>query len=530
MGSIEKQFQDATILSSVVPDETTGQPLDLKRIKAALETFDPESVEAKELFSILFKNVVAYGTCRNNSSPLVNILGFDFSQDYPIQKNSGYVKELHVHANSEEAFIQLKKYQEYIKYIRIECPTTWREVVARERNIKKQEVVTDCHVHKNFEQYNKHLQELVNYPTVTRLAVECSCTQLYVNENIQRLRINSCRRIKEVPEREPLAPYSVYWPCCAVQSLVDITKAQTSVTELTLGERFYVRMIDGSEFAPYINLQKLLILEYLNSVSSTNLKKDCLPNLKELKIRGGTNTTETFDLSDLPNLQKVHITDLMFDSLDFMPINIKEIRFNSFEVFSLDVLSKYTELEYLELSENLPLEDIPGTWGKNKNKLKTLIARDSRMFEHFEEFPRFINLKELLLASNIVGDGYLSFIETKVPSLERLDLECTPLWDIKALCKLNNLKELNLSDTMITEIPEEISHLRELEILVLENNQIKIGIGRLASLPKLKQLFIHGSNIPNSGLLRQILLGVKIESKRWKCRWIDDNEENYTMP
>lgn len=254
-----------------------------------------------------------------------------------------------------------------------------------------------------------------------------------------------------------------------------------------------------------------------------------MPNLKELEIRGYI-IIETFDLSDLPNLQKVHITDLMFDSLDFMPINIKEIRFNLTEVFSLDMLSKYTELEYLELSENLPLEDIPGTWGKNKNKLKTLIARDSRMFEHFEEFPRFINLKELLLASNIVGDGYLSFIETKVPSLERLDLECTPLWDIKALCKLNNLKELNLSDTMITEIPEEISHLRELEILVLENNQIKIGIGRLASLPKLKQLFIHGSNIPNSGLLRQILPGVKIESKRWKCRWIDDNEENYTMP
>lgn len=88
----------------------------------------------------------------------------------------------------------------------------------------------------------------------------------------------------------------------------------------------------------------------------------------------------------------------------------------------------------------------------------------------------------------------------KIPSninISKLDLSNSNLKLIpEEVFKLKNLRTLNLSNNSIKDIPKEISNLKMLEVLDISNNKISNFFAKLCELKKLKSLNLNNNQIP----------------------------------
>ena len=122
----------------------------------------------------------------------------------------------------------------------------------------------------------------------------------------------------------------------------------------------------------------------------------------------------------------------------------------------------------------------------------------------FYEFPKVIcklkNLKELVCCGICDVECYYYQRLKSLPDefanlqrLERLNLKCNPFQEFpKAVCKLKNLKELNLKLCDLKSLPDEFANLQNLERLDLSENNFYELPKIVCKLKNLKELVCCG--------------------------------------
>lgn len=200
--------------------------------------------------------------------------------------------------------------------------------------------------------------------------------------------------------------------------------------------------------------------------------KKALENLKELDLSkcGYRFTSLPDELKNLQHLEKLILTDNRY--------------FRGFP----KVICELTNLKELDLN-NSALDSLPDEFA-NLQELEKLNLFGAFMYglpNSFNEFPKAIckltKLKELYL-------GECDFTSlpnelSNLKSLERLHLNVSEFEEetdkfqdyFKVICKLKNLKELDLDEFNFTYLPDELANLQGLEIL-------KLTINKFSNFPK----------------------------------------------
>jgi Leucine-rich repeat (LRR) protein len=217
----------------------------------------------------------------------------------------------------------------------------------------------------------------------------------------------------------------------------------------------------------------------------------------------GIGAVETLDLSN--NLLTVLPNDLFKPLTNIIEINLRE---NRLTIISFDEFSNNQQLRKLDL---------------RFNNIKTI--------QHIQYSGRF-SIKELLLFSN-------------------------ELTDISELCKLSNLKTLDLSSNQVNfksfnfncwselmnlDLTDNelmarlfnnyqiLSGLAKLEQLILQNNKLKVlCIDNFPDLPKLKFLSVADNELQSldaQKLHRKFpkLTKIRLSKKYWSCGYLDSLE------
>ena len=215
----------------------------------------------------------------------------------------------------------------------------------------------------------------------------------------------------------------------------------------------------------------------LKSLEWLNLRYN---NLREIPNSIGT----------LPNLKTL---DLKHNKLSMLPTTIGDVL--SLEVLNLhgnqfrmlpSALENLSSLKTLKFGLN-NLEFIP-EWIKNLQSLKKLGLGGNKLLSNFQEWIDFLPpLKELNLYDNDITD--LPDSIGILDSLESLKLPNNCLTELPGSFKnLSNLRKLDLSWNDIRFLPEWINSLSSLEELNLRGNRLKALPESIASLTSLKML------------------------------------------
>uniref|UniRef100_A0A1B0CYS2 Uncharacterized protein n=1 Tax=Phlebotomus papatasi TaxID=29031 RepID=A0A1B0CYS2_PHLPP len=170
-----------------------------------------------------------------------------------------------------------------------------------------------------------------------------------------------------------------------------------------------------------------------------------------------------------------------------LPIQELDLSHNEIKSIEKKAFKELRELVYLDLSNNrldsnaIHPDVFEGHYDPDEfeplNKLRTLKLNNNNIHtlksENFEHLP---HLRTLSLAGNPfqVIDSQSEMAITSIRYLEVLDLSMMELGSIPThlLHSPRALKTLNLTDNLLTEIPEALTFAKNLENLYLDNNLI----------------------------------------------------------
>ncbi|MGB0587211.1 MAG: leucine-rich repeat domain-containing protein [Limisphaerales bacterium] len=250
-----------------------------------------------------------------------------------------------------------------------------------------------------------------------------------------------------------------------------------------------------------------------------------LPNLKELRIRDSEELTAE-GLKELAKLQK--LTSLNLESPRITDEGLKELaKLQELKELNLSY-TKTTDAGVAELKKALPNCKISYTLINDRdlqNKINSTLSKgynaeitkadlekitalnfknqDITVRGALEELAKFQNLKELVLKDTKITDAGLKEV-AKLQQLERLSLWGTKITDegLKDVAKLQQLEGLLLGNSQITDAGlKELAKLQKLEILDLSRTQITdAGLKEVVKLQKLQTLVLNYTQITDAGL------------------------------
>ena len=221
-----------------------------------------------------------------------------------------------------------------------------------------------------------------------------------------------------------------------------------------------------------------------------NLKKaaDSLDEIKKtiLLDLSSTNVTDVSPLTELTNLQTLDLSNAKVT--DVSPLaklkNLQTLNLQNTKVTDISSLTGLKSLQTLFLSYTNVIDVTPLTEFTN---LQTLDLSNTRVVD-VKPLAELKNLKKLELRNKYITDlnplAGLKSLQSLSLSLKKRDL---------SLSELNNLKDLSLSDSQITNL--SLSGLNNLERLVLSDSRITNL--NLSGLNRLKRLTLSSSRITN---------------------------------
>ena len=219
-------------------------------------------------------------------------------------------------------------------------------------------------------------------------------------------------------------------------------------------------------------LSRLILLEEIRC-DNTNIESlegiEELSNLKRLDCSDNDNINSLAPLTSLSSLEDLDCSNTMIKNLAPLQAltNLKKLDVHFCTVNKLLQISKLTQLEELDVSDNKSLYDIQGT-------------------------ERLRNLIVLNLSGTRVRDlKPISFLQ----SIRVLDLSGTSIETLKEIQDLKNLTEINCSNTNITAVSLDYlySHISLKMIRARDINSNQPDIDRFIKLYK--------SNNPNCTLI-----------------------------
>ncbi|MBB3701540.1 hypothetical protein KMW28_26855 [Flammeovirga yaeyamensis] len=360
--------------------------------------------------------------------------------------------------NFEDFGYTLDKSKEYVIKIRIENASDLIEFPEELLAFKKLEHITirNC-----------------NVAAIPEFIVEFS--------NLQQLELKG-NPIKEIPE---------YITQCRKLYLLDIQNTEISIlpeylTKLPLqGIRLKGSKINGFPSILYeFDSLKALTLSELKELPSDigKIKLEILyASLKSFKY-----------LDDLENL---NILDLKNSTAKYLPENFGNLQ----------------KLEHLNLENCKNLVKLPHSignikmfWGITLSGCSRLTALPSSMNKvHIGalDLDLCYNLRSVPKGMMV---GAITARETKWKSIpsgifystcHNLDVTDHQITDITGIGNMYNLNILNLSRGNIKKIPDDIGRLKELSMLIIEHNDIKVIPRVLDNCPKLKSVRLYGNPV-----------------------------------
>ena len=208
------------------------------------------------------------------------------------------------------------------------------------------------------------------------------------------------------------------------------------------------------------------------------------------------------DREEIENLKELDLSDCGLESLpdEFANLQSHEKLYlwsNKFKEFP-KAICKLKNLKELDLSD-YGLETLPDEFANLQSLKKLNLSKN-----YFKEFPKALcglkNLKELDLSD--YGLETLPDEFANLQNLEKLDLKDNEFKEFpKAICKLKNLKELISCEYCFAEyndylwlesLPDEFANLQNLEKLNLSRNKFKEFPKAICKLTNLKELDLSG--------------------------------------
>ncbi|MBI65268.1 MAG: hypothetical protein CMG64_03130, partial [Candidatus Marinimicrobia bacterium] len=193
---------------------------------------------------------------------------------------------------------------------------------------------------------------------------------------------------------------------------------------------------------------------------------------------------KTPDITNFTHLQKLNASSNWEHAIQFKSSNIKELGFIIGESCSLEFLSGFPKLEYLDISMSMHID----------HKIECL-----------ESFKNLVSLRELILSpGNMITD--IDFL-SECNKLEKLKIDlgtdysrATELADISSLSNLKNLEELDITcihsrlpGDDICKLLSPIGDCKKLKKLSLNGNDVDLDdISFLDSCNELSDLAISG--------------------------------------
>ena len=206
------------------------------------------------------------------------------------------------------------------------------------------------------------------------------------------------------------------------------------------------------ELGNLFNLEHLVLCRCDSDVdqrmNKTKIPKtfERLTNLRILDLRNNPLYTFPRHLTELTNLEELHVNNCQLTSLP-------------------DSLANLQQLKTLDLSNNF-FKDFPLCITKLRN-LCMLYLSDGCLQSVCEEIKNLVNLERLQLTSN--------------------ELASLP----KGLFELVNLRKLYLNNNKLTSLPVELGNLVKLEYLVLNSNKLTKVPETIGELKQLHYLNLH---------------------------------------
>lgn len=212
------------------------------------------------------------------------------------------------------------------------------------------------------------------------------------------------------------------------------------------------------------------------------------------------NTVETvkeLHISNTPKLQNIETISNLKDSLEILTI-CSDVE------FSLKPINKLENLKELTIYH----ENCKGIDFSKLQNLKTLNIYNLRVNELPQSLFDCICLKSLIITNSrikTVDDKFLNLI-----NLEYLGLSCGLKEIPEVILRMCWLKELDLSNNFITDLPSGLNNLFELKSLNLNDNKIKnVNVDNLKDLKNLTNLNLGNNKTKIPTELKDFLLGKK---------------------
>ncbi|KAM5552791.1 hypothetical protein ABKV19_025150 [Rosa sericea] len=248
-------------------------------------------------------------------------------------------------------------------------------------------------------------------------------------------------------------------------------------------------------FPSNFQANKLVNLDISGSRKITRLwegRKNFL-RLTCMDLRGCESLKELPDLSGIPNLKELHLSECISlvevpDSIRFLH-NLVTLNLSGCKSLKeLSYLSGIPNLKELDLSRCTGLVEVPDSI----RFLHNLVTLNLRGYESLKELPDLSgipNLKELDLS---MWTGLVEVPDSIrfLHNLVTLDLSgCESLKELPDLSGIPNLKELDLSEcTGLVEVPDSIRFLHNLVTLNLSGCESLKELPDLSGIPNLKRL------------------------------------------
>lgn len=302
-----------------------------------------------------------------------------------------------------------------------------------------------------------------------------------------------------------------------------LPSGQTTVTAIAVGEDGLVSPVALLDYTVTGVIEEVTftdqaieaaIREAIGASGEELLLTNQLWDITEFKVPAEAKTFT--DLTHLPNLTTLDVSNLKIDSLEFlsslMKLNSLNLSGSSFPVENMPYIAALPELKQLSMADCSlsTIDPLENAWSLTELDLGYNTIRN---LDVLKTIP---NLKKLDLQHNAVNSlevvGSLDALEVlnvsfnAIPSLEPLE-ECTNLTeliadnnlltDLEGVEKLANLQLLSVDYNEITEVSDLINNQALKNVSVASNNISEIWtLGELANLEILDFSSNHVEEIP----------------------------------
>lgn len=231
-------------------------------------------------------------------------------------------------------------------------------------------------------------------------------------------------------------------------------------------------------------------IEYLilnNNKISKILNLSEFKNLNEIDL--SFNRINEIRIDDLVNLDTLILSSNNLTDINFKSSSLTRLALDSNHISSLENLSNFKNLNYLQLSRNT-IEIIKNTWLglSSLNELDLSHNRISAIEE--SSFINLTNLKLLDLSSNKL-ERISSDLFKNMYQLEKLYLQFNRL-KIFSLNYLKNLFILDASNNRLKQIDYELNDINKLSILRLSNNYLT-SVRFIENLPSIQFIYLDNN-------------------------------------